>query len=121
MSDVLFATGDFRVLEEELELGVPFESAAILAGYDFEVIREMMESDEIQKLITKSEANMIHEHLTNIRTKAEENPRLSTWLLERIFPQHFSQTNKNIEQEDFRGDVTLRGVGPDVSDEKKTD
>jgi len=113
MSDVLASEGDFRVLKEELELGVPFESAAILAGYDFEVIREMAENDEVQKLIIKSEANMIHEHLTNIRTKAEDNPRLSTWLLERIFPQHFSQTNKNIEQDDFPQDVELKGVHPE--------
>lgn len=121
MSDVLITKGDFRILEEELELGVPFESAAILAGYDFEVIREMMGSDEIQELIMRTEAFTIHEHLSNIRTHCENNPRLSTWLLERLFPEHFSQTNKNIEQEPFEGDVTVRGVGPDDSNEKKTD
>lgn len=104
--------GDMRILIEELELGIPFESAAILAGFEFEEIEVLEKDDKVNEIIAKSNASLMHDHLQNIKNHSEVNPRMSTWLLERLFPEHFSQTNKIIEPSKMPKSVTLRGVGP---------
>jgi len=104
--------GDIRVLREQIEVGVPIESAAILAGYDFEEIVALEEDSEIKQMVAVADANFISRHLVNIATHSDINPRMSTWLLERRFPEHFSQTNKIIEKDDIPKSVVLRGVNP---------
>ena len=102
--------GDIRVLKEQIEIGVPLESAALLAGYDFEDIDELEQSTDIRKLVGIADANFISRHLMNIINHSEENPRMSTWLLERRFPGHFSPTSKIVEKDELPKSVTLRGV-----------
>ena len=107
--------GDVRILQDELEVGVPLESAAILAGYTFEEIEQLGGSDEVRRIIAIADASFISKHLLNIITKSDENPRLSTWLLERRFPKHFSQTNRIVDKDDIPKSVLLRGVSPDAN------
>ena len=89
--------GDVRILQEQIEIGVPLESAAILAGYSFEEIEKLEESDEVRMMMAVANATFISRHLLNVVDHSKENPRMSTWLLERLHPKHFSQTNKIIE------------------------
>ena len=107
--------GDIRVLTDQIEIGVPFESAAILAGYDFEEIEKLIDDPKIKRLLAIADANIISRHLVNITEKSDDNPRMSTWLLERLFPEHFSPANKILEKDDVPKSVTLRGVMPDAS------
>jgi len=106
--------GDIRILREQIEIGVPLESAAILAGYEFEEIEGLENDPAIKRMIAEMDANFISRHLTNIATHSDINPRMSTWLLERRFPNYFSQTNKIIEKDDIPKSVVLRGVVPDA-------
>ena len=107
---IIYDMGDVRVLKEQIEIGVPIESAAILAGYDFEEIAALQEDQEIKRMAAIADANFISRHLLNIAEHSENNPRMSTWLLERRFPGHFSPTSKIVEQDDIPKSVTLRGV-----------
>jgi len=109
--------GDIRILREQIEVGVPLESAAILAGYEFEEIEELENDLAIKRMIAEADANFISRHLINIATHSDINPRMSTWLLERRFPEHFSQTNKILERNDIPKSVILRGVSPDVGND----
>jgi hypothetical protein len=106
--------GDFRVLKDQIEIGVPLESAAILAGYEFEEMEALSNDPQIKKMIATADANFISRHLTNIAVHSDVNPRMSTWLLERRFPERFSQANRNIEKDDIPKSVILRGVDPDA-------
>lgn len=105
--------GDVRILKEQIEIGMPLEAAAILAGYDFEEIENLLEDSEINRVIKICEANLMNKHLSNIRDCAKDRPRLSTWILERKFPERFAQTNKIVEPKDFPKEIILRGVDPD--------
>ena len=105
--------GDIRVLKEQLEIGMPFEAACILAGYDFEEIEELRESPEVDKIIKICEAHLMSQHLSNIKDCSQDRPRLSTWILERKFPENFAQTNKVIDPREFPKEIILKGVGPD--------
>lgn len=106
--------GDVRILKDQLELGLPLESAALLAGYDFEEIDGLKDDEEIIKVTKIAEASLMRKHLTNVKDFSEVNPRMSTWLLERRFPQHFSQTSKIVDLDEVPKSVTLRGVAPDA-------
>ncbi len=83
--------GDDRIniLKDQVEIGVPLESAAILAGYDFEEIDALREDPAIMKMVAIAEAEMMSKHLLNVAMQSESNGRLSTWLLEKRFPKHF--------------------------------
>lgn len=105
--------GDFRILKEQLEIGMPLESAAILAGYDFEEIEKLQEDSSVDLIIKTCEANLMSKHLTNIQECSRDRPRLSTWLLERKFPERFAQSNKLIVPKEFPKEIILRGVKPD--------
>lgn len=111
--------GDIRVLKEQIEIGVPLDSAALLAGYDFEEIEKLETSDEIKHLVGLANAQFISRHLENIIDHSENNPRMSTWLLERRFPEHFLPARKIGEEDDVPKSVTVRGVTPDA--EESTD
>lgn len=108
----MYDMGDVRVLEEQIQIGVPLESAAILAGYDFEEIESLASDPEVKRMVAIADANFISRHLTNIAVHSDVNPRMSTWLLERRFPEHFSQANRNLEKDDVPKEVVLRGVSP---------
>ena len=108
----IISMGDIRILKEQLELGMPLESASILAGYEFEEIDALHEDKEIQGLIAQCDAFLMNKHLMNITMKAEDNPRMSTWLLERRFPQHFSQASKILDAKDIPKSIRLTGVAP---------
>ena len=110
--------GDIRVLKDQIEIGVPLESAAILAGYDFDEIEALEESKEIQHMVALADAQQMSRHLTNVAMHSETQPRMSTWLLERRFPDHFSPTSKIKELDDVPRSVILRGVSPDANSDK---
>lgn len=109
--------GDVRVLKDQIELGVPLESAAILAGYEFEQIEVLEKDGQIQRMIAIANAEAISRHLANVSAHSDMNPRMSLWLLERRFPEHFSPTNKIISKDEIPKSVILRGVSPSDSDE----
>lgn len=81
--------GDIRVLQEQIEIGVPLESAAILAGYEFEEIAELAEDAGVRKLVAIAHATLMSRHLMNIGEQSDNSARLSTWILEHLFPDQF--------------------------------
>ena len=113
--------GDIRVLREQIEIGVPLESAAILAGFEFDEIEALEDDDTIQRMVALADAQFMSRHLVNIATHSDVNPRMSAWLLERRFPAHFSPTSKIVEPKDVPKSVVVRGVHPRVnSDEEES-
>ena len=68
--------GDVRILQEQIEIGVPLESAAILAGYSFEEIEKLEESDEVRMMMAVADATFISRHLLNVADHSDENPRI---------------------------------------------
>lgn len=90
--------GDIRILKEQVEIGVPLESAALLAGYDFEEIAVLDDDREIQFITKLANANIMSKHLVNINVHSDVNPRMSTWLLERLFPDRFANTSKIVDK-----------------------
>jgi hypothetical protein len=107
--------GDIRILKEQLEIGVPLESAAILAGYEFEEIESLKDDSQVKRIIAEADASFISHHLLNISEKSDDNPRMSAWLLERRFPEHFSVSSRNLEKDEVPKEVVLRGVSPDAA------
>ena len=103
--------GDMQVLQDQLEIGMPFEAAALLAGFTFEEIEVLERDQEINHLVQLSEANLMSKHLT--RVNASDNDRMSTWMLERKFPKFFSQTTKLQTPNDNNLSVTIKGINPE--------
>jgi len=103
--------GDFQVLKEQLEIGLPLESAALLAGYMFEEIEQLEQDSAITREVRLAEARLMSKHLLNVNAQSEDNPRMSTWMLERKFPQHFAGTTK-LSPSDIPHKVILEGVNP---------
>lgn len=102
--------GDMRILNDQLELGVPIESAMLLAGFSFEDIENREDDTEISNLIKMSEAVFTSKHLAYINAEADTNPRLSQWLLERRVPKDFSPT-QTIKEPDRPPNFSIQLVG----------
>ena len=105
--------GDMQVLQDQLEIGMPFEAAALLAGFTFEEIEVLERDEEINHRVQLAEANLMSKHLVNINATSDQNPRMSTWMLERKFPKFFSQTTKLQTPNDDSLSITVKGVNPE--------
>jgi hypothetical protein len=111
--------GDMQVLKEQLEIGMPFESAALLAGFSFEEIEALADDEKINRIVEVAEATLMSRHLLNVNEKSDDNPRMSTWMLERKFPNHFSPTTKIQTPDDGSLSVEVKGVFPEEEKKKK--
>lgn len=79
-----------EILREQLELGVPLDSAALLAGYEPEDLDALKEDEVVSKIISIAQANLISYHLDNIKRKSKWSSNDSKWLLEKVLPKIFS-------------------------------
>lgn len=105
--------GDIRVLQDQLELGVPIEDSMLLAGYTFEEIESREEDEEIEFVIKQARAIFTSKHLIGLNAIASEKPQVAQWLLERVVPGRFSQGHKIVEAPKLPKSIRLVGVYPD--------
>lgn len=110
--------GDIRVLRDQLELGVPRESAMMLAGYSFEDIDRYEKDPEVMGLLKMTKATFISKHLAYLNAAADEKPQISQWLLERVASDGFSPTQKVVDVPIKKTrSIRIRGIKPKVLDD----
>lgn len=107
--------GDFRVLKDELELGVPIKYAMLQAGYSFDEIESYEDSPEIIELIERTTALFISKHLQ--RLNSDDRSQVSQWLLERRVPKDFSQGQKIIDPPKMPNVIKIEGIYADKDEE----